>query len=41
MSDEPEHKGYSSTQIAIAGLGGAIVLVLILILLSVSGLLSG
>ena len=41
MNDEPEQKGYSPTQIAIAGLGAAIVLVLIMILLSISGLLSG
>ncbi len=41
MSEEPEEKGYSTMQIAIAGLGAGIVLVLIMILLGISGLLSG
>ncbi len=41
MSDEPEEKGFSPPQIAIAGLAGAIVLVIIMVLLSISGLLSG
>ena len=41
MSDEPEQKGYSSPQIAIAAIGVGIVLVLIMILLSLSGLMSG
>ncbi len=41
MSDEPEEKRFSPVQIAIAGLAGAIVLVIIMVLLSISGLLSG
>jgi hypothetical protein len=41
MTDEPEQKGYSTLQIAVAGLGAAIALVVIMILLSISGLMSG
>jgi hypothetical protein len=41
MSDEPEQKGYSTMQIAITALGAGIVLVLIMILLGISGVLSG
>ncbi|HUJ87182.1 MAG TPA: hypothetical protein VLX30_10065 [Burkholderiales bacterium] len=41
MSDEPDDKRFSPVQIGIAGLGAAIVLVLIMILLSISGLMSG
>ncbi|HXZ93224.1 MAG TPA: hypothetical protein VEG36_10125 [Burkholderiales bacterium] len=37
--DEPEKKGLSPTQLAIAALGAAIVLVVVMILMTLSGLL--
>jgi len=37
--DAPEKKGLSPTQLAIAALGAAIVLVVVMILMSLSGLL--
>ena len=39
MSEEPEQKRFSPLQIGIAGLGAAIVLIVIMILLSLSGLM--
>jgi hypothetical protein len=41
MSDEPKERRLSPTQLAIAGLGAAIVLVLIMMLISLGDLLSG
>jgi uncharacterized OsmC-like protein len=37
--EEPDKKGLSPTQLAIAALGAAIILVVVMILLSLSGLL--
>lgn len=41
MTDAPKEKRFSTTQIAIAGVAAAIVLVIIMILASVSGAMSG
>jgi uncharacterized OsmC-like protein len=39
MTEEPKEKGFSPLQIGIAGLGAAIVIVVIMILLTISGLM--
>ena len=41
MSDEPQEKRFSPTQIAIAGVAGAITLIIIMVLINLGGVLSG